>query len=222
MKRFQGLQTSKAMKGLQTSKAMIAAGMLAAVLVTGCTGGGDARRQSDTEAGQEETAGAVTATDTADAGNASNAAAAQATLLAEFDSEIIAGTGERTTLTEIAGGRPLVVNMWATWCPYCVEEMPGFAEVAGEYGDRVSFAFLDIADGARETVDGTKAWLAEHGLDSLPVYYDTPDTGFGVTASLQASSLPTTVIVGSDGEVKDRIVGMVDTVGLRQMLDVLA
>jgi thiol-disulfide isomerase/thioredoxin len=203
MKRFQGLRTTTA---------MLAAGMLAATLVTGCAGGGG-QRQTETEAEQDGT------TEAAAAGNA--AGGESATLLAGLDGEVISGTGERTTLTEIAAGRPLVINFWTTWCPYCVEELPDFAQVVDEYGDRVEFAFVDIADGMQETMEDAKAWLDEHGFASLPAYYDTPETGLEVAKSFRVISIPVTVIVSPDGEVEERFVGKMDMDVLRQRLDAM-
>ena len=87
----------KRVQGLRTTTAMLAAGMLAATLVTGCAGGGG-QRQTETEAEQDGT------TEAAAADNA--AGGESATLLAGLDGEVISGTGERTTLTEIAAGRP--------------------------------------------------------------------------------------------------------------------
>ena len=101
--------------GLRTTKAMLAAGMLAATLVTGCAGGAG-QQQADTEAGQQESTGGSTATDATDALNTSNAATGEsAMLLSDFDDEVIAGTGERTTLTEIAGGSGRVWG-WGRVC----------------------------------------------------------------------------------------------------------
>ena len=64
-------------------------------------------------------------------------------LLADFDATVYTESGDPITLSQIANGRPLVVNLWATWCPYCVQEMPDFAEAMAREGDKVSFAFID-------------------------------------------------------------------------------
>lgn len=49
--------------------------------------------------------------------------------------------GETTTLAMLAGGKPLVVNLWATWCPPCRREMPVLATAQQrERGVRFVFA----------------------------------------------------------------------------------
>ena len=127
-------------------------------------------------------------------------------------------SGEPRTIAELANSKPLVVNIWATWCPYCVEEMPDFKEIYNEYKDRVSFAFIDSADGQRETVEEAAEWLRENDLAELPAYYDTNDEAamlFG------AYSLPTTAIVSADGRLVSSSAGIIDPEQLRATLDTL-
>ncbi|MBQ3283180.1 MAG: TlpA family protein disulfide reductase [Atopobiaceae bacterium] len=137
-------------------------------------------------------------------------------LLADHDPTVYTAGGEAVTLTQIADGRPLVINFWATWCPYCVEELPDFQGIVADYGDRVSFAFVDVTDGGRETVDAAAAFLEENGFTDLPAYYDTE-----LAASIEygASALPTTVVVNGDGEIVSISAGMIDPVLLRGTLD---
>ena len=140
----------------------------------------------------------------------------EAPLLADHDATVYTIDGEAVTLTQIADGRPLVINFWATWCPYCVEELPDFQEIVADYSGRVSFAFVDVTDGSRETVELAAAFLEENGFSDLPAYYDTD-----LAASIEygASSLPTTVVVNGDGEITAISAGMIDPILLRGALD---
>ena len=56
-------------------------------------------------------------------------------------------------------GRPLVINLWATWCPPCRREMPVLAE-AQQRESGVTFLFVNQGEGARTVSD----YLTEHGL----------------------------------------------------------
>ncbi|HQE70073.1 MAG TPA: TlpA disulfide reductase family protein, partial [Atopobiaceae bacterium] len=47
-------------------------------------------------------------------------------MLADYDARIYTEQGDMIALSEIADGKPLVINFWATWCPYCVQELPDF------------------------------------------------------------------------------------------------
>ncbi len=139
-------------------------------------------------------------------------------MLADYDATVYTDANEPMTLTQIADGKPLVMNFWATWCPYCVQEMPDFQQLYEEYGDRVSFAFIDATDGSRETLDAARSWLADNGLTDLPAYYDLD---LNATAMFAARALPTTVVVSADGRILGVRSGMIDPSQMRATLDSL-
>ncbi len=128
-----------------------------------------------------------------------DAAASQddALTLADLNCTIYDEAKNPLELTDIAGGKPLVINFWTTWCPHCVEEMANFQEAFDAYGDRVSFAMVDCVDGSRETVDAGSAYAAENGF-TFPVYYDVDQSAvvvFGVTG------IPATIVFDSNGSL---------------------
>lgn len=51
----------------------------------------------------------------------------------------------RSLLAELRG-TPVVVNVWGSWCPPCMEEAPDLAEVSKEFEGRVQFLGIDILD----------------------------------------------------------------------------
>lgn len=172
-------------------------------------------------AGQGETAAQQTTAGSSAQGSAQNSAQSQGEAgprLADYDATVYDETDEPVKLSAIAAGKPLVINFWATWCPYCVEEMPDLQEVFRDYGDRVSFAFVDSTDGRRETKEGAQAWLTENGYADLPVYYDKD---LDATSAFGARSLPTTAIVAGDGEILVVQPGKIDATALRSVLDTL-
>ncbi len=138
--------------------------------------------------------------------------------LTDLDATVYDENGAPHKLTELSGGRPLVINFWATWCPFCVDEMPDFKEIYTEYGDRVSFAFIDVTDGQRETKEAAIEWLLQNGLQELPVYFDTD---LEATTVYGARSLPTTAIIGSDGEIVSVSAGRIDPTLVRANLSSL-
>ena len=165
----------------------------------------------------EPTATAET-TDTATETSAEDIAES-APLLADHDATVYLENGDAVTLTQLADGKPLVINFWATWCPYCVDELPDFQRIVADYGDEVNFAFIDYTDGRTETVAIASTYLYENGFDDLPAYYDVD---FAASAEYGVSSLPTTVVVNAEGEIVGIAVGAIDPAQLRAVLDELA
>jgi len=139
-------------------------------------------------------------------------------MLADYDATVYTAGNEAVTLTQIADGKPLVMNFWATWCPYCIQEMPDYQQLYEEYGDRVSFAFIDAADGKRETVDAAESWLFEHDMYNLPAYYDLD---MQASSTYGAWALPTTVVVSADGQILGVSSGRIDPGQMRSTLDSL-
>ena len=137
--------------------------------------------------------------------------------LALFDATVYDDDNAPVTLTALAEGKPLVINFWATWCPYCLQEMDDFQAIYDDYKDKVNFAFIDATDGQRETVEMARAWMANNGY-TLPVYYDTK---LEAVSAFGLQAYPTTVVVSAQGEVLTISPGVIDSDRMRAALDSL-
>ncbi|MBR3952366.1 MAG: TlpA family protein disulfide reductase [Oscillospiraceae bacterium] len=102
--------------------------------------------------------------------------------------------GNAVSLSDFSG-KPVVINFWATWCGYCVREMPAFEKAAKEYGDDVIFMMINVTDGQSETKEEAMEFIAENGY-SFPVYYDTE---LSATYAYGAYSLPATGFITPSG-----------------------
>ena len=196
---------------------LISAIALVAVLAVGFVGynvlgqhmrGDDPAASAETAEPEPEVAGP-------DADAVSEEAAPQ---LSDFDTTVYTAGGEAVTLMQIAGDKPLVLNFWATWCPYCIDEMPDYLEIYREYGDRVTFAFIDATDGQRETVEIASKWLADNGYGELPAYYDSD---YAAISYLGIRAFPTSAVFSADGELVAAATGAIDPAGMRALLDEL-
>lgn len=110
------------------------------------------------------------------------------------DFTVLNDDGEEVRLSDFAG-KPVVINIWATWCGPCRSELPAFEQMYEVYGEDIEFLMVNATDGAQETVEGVKAFIEESGYD-FPVYYDTE---FSASMAYGASSIPLTVFVLADG-----------------------
>ena len=80
--------------------------------------------------------------------------------------------GKPINFFSLTGKKPIVLNFWASWCPPCKQEMPGFEAMYKKYSDKVNFAMVNMTDGARETKKKASSFIKEQGY-TFPVYYDT-------------------------------------------------
>lgn len=165
--------------------------------------------------GQAARTGAPEAGEASSATGDASGAESETPKLVDYNPTVLTQDGQERTFVELADGKPLIVNFWATWCPYCVKEMGDYQELYREYGDRISFAFVDVADGQRETVEDAAMWLADNGYD-LPAYFDTT---YEAVYTYGAQNLPTTVVVSGDGSILDVSAGAIDLESMRETLD---
>lgn len=115
--------------------------------------------------------------------------------------------GEAVTLADFRG-RPLLVNLWATWCAPCIAEMPTLDALAvREKGLEVLALSQDIA--GPEKVD---AFFAERQFAMLRPYVD-PE--LAIMTGLGIATLPTTILYDSEGREVWRMTGMEDWAGPR-------
>ena len=98
--------------------------------------------------------------------------------------------GKQTNL-QSEKGEVILVNVWATWCPPCVAELPGFVELYSDYKDKVTFAF--VANDDKEKVE---AFLKKKGYQ-LPVYFQAS----AIPTELESGSIPVTYIIDKRGNV---------------------
>lgn len=146
-------------------------------------------------------------------GSGSAAPSASSATAAAPDVSVLDGSDASFKLSEIAQGKPLVVNFWATWCPYCIDEMADYQALYEKYGDRVAFVMLNAADSASEPA-AARAYVQENGF-TFPVYFDAAHEG---VTSYRVNGLPTTVIIAADGSLVQNAPGRIDAAKLDAQL----
>lgn len=125
--------------------------------------------------------------------------------------------GENVKLSDFYG-KPIIINLWATWCPYCIEEMPLFEEKYKEYGDDITFLMINITDGQQETVETAKAYIEENNF-TFPVYFDT--TLESLSGYNPRGSLPFTIFIDKSGNVSSYQPGKLSESKLNSGIDLL-
>jgi len=122
--------------------------------------------------------------------------------------------GERREPASFAG-QGVVLNLWATWCPPCVEEMPALDRLAALLApDGILVVPASSDRGGRAQVE---PFYARAGLRHLGIWLDP---GGAAGRALGVRGLPTTVLIDRQGRERGRLEGAAAWDGAALVADV--
>jgi len=111
--------------------------------------------------------------------------------------------GGDTTLSQFSG-KPVLVNLWATWCAPCVKELPTLDRLA-QSQQRIAVAAISQDSAPHASVE---AFLAAHKIVNLAAYQDS---NMNLSGALGPDTvLPTSILVDARGHEVWRYVGDLD------------
>src|SRR5476649_1223063 len=119
--------------------------------------------------------------------------------------------GEPTTLAATAHGKPVVVNLWASWCPPCRQEMPLLADAQRQRSD-IAFIFVYQGEAAADAAQ----FIGQHGMAN--VLFD-PHAELG--RAVGSSAMPTTLFYDAGGKLADMHIGVLSAATLASKLATL-
>lgn len=109
--------------------------------------------------------------------------------------------GGRHTLAEFKG-RYVLLNLWATWCAPCVQELPALAGLqAAVPKERLMVVAVDVGRGSAADA---ASFLKAHHAGALPVYVDSD---IALIRAFGAFGLPLSILIDPDGREVARAVG---------------
>jgi len=112
--------------------------------------------------------------------------------------------GNETTLAAYQG-EVMVLNLWATWCPPCMEEMPSLAQLQYNFEGRIRVIPVSVdSEGDREKAISELRRLSGGSLPFLQ------DMTRGVLFDAQAAGMPVTIIYDARGQEVARLAGGAD------------
>jgi len=101
-------------------------------------------------------------------------------------------------------GKPVVVNLWATWCQPCLKEMPSLDRLQSQLDGKLLVAAISEDRAGAQRVS---PFVAAMGLKKLAVYLD-PKSDLGHAFNLRG--LPTSIVIDAEGRVVGRVEGAAD------------
>lgn len=108
-------------------------------------------------------------------------------------------------------GQPLVVNFWASWCVFCIEEMPDVERVHQRLDGTVEFVGINRED----SLERARELAAETGV----TYDHLIDADGSFFRASEGRGMPTTLLVEPDGTIAYRHAGPLTADQLSELID---
>ena len=138
--------------------------------------------------------------------------AAKKAELKTADFTVYDAVGNKHKLSDYAG-KPIIVNIWATWCPPCRAELPHFDKFYKEYGDKIQFMIIDNED--KGSLSDVQKFIKDNGY-SFPVFYDWDYSAYDAYGT---GYIPITLAIDANGNLVYNQVGSLDESSLKSVIN---
>ncbi len=109
---------------------------------------------------------------------------------------------QQTKTIETFKGKVVLLNLWATWCGPCREEMPSLDRLQKDLGsDKFEVVALNVD---KNGIDKAREFLNGIAVNSLNFY---ADPSARATSQIKALGMPATLLVNTDGQEIGRLMG---------------
>ena len=120
------------------------------------------------------------------------------------------GNGQPRSLKDFSG-KKVLLNLWATWCVPCREEIPTLDRLQKKRGDDLSVVALSLDSGGAEK---PKQFFAANKVNSLALYHDSGGNAFtDLRKAGLITGLPTSYLIDRNGCVRGALAGPADWAG---------
>lgn len=123
-------------------------------------------------------------------------------------------SGKTVSFADFAG-KPMVINSWAAWCPFCRKELVDLAAAQKEFGDSVVIIAIDRA----ESLETAKKYTDELGVTNGMVFLLDPSDSF--YRSIGGFSMPETIFIDKNGNIAEHKRGPMEINEIRQKIQKL-
>jgi len=106
-------------------------------------------------------------------------------------------------------GRPVLVNLWASWCAPCIKELPTLQQLEQTHADKGQLGIIAVSQDTAPQ-GSVEAFLGERDIGRFAAYHDEK---MELTSALNVQVLPTTILYDANGEEVWRYVGDLDWTG---------
>lgn len=119
--------------------------------------------------------------------------------------------GKPLTYNDVKG-KHLIINSWASWCPFCIDELPDFKTVQEEFGDQITVLVVN----RKESKSIAERFVQNTGINgTLSVLLDPDDSFY---RAINGFSMPETIFVSPEGDIINHKKGVMSLEEMRSKI----
>lgn len=99
----------------------------------------------------------------------------------------------KISLADYKNKTPVLVVFWATWCPFCVEEIPELNKMADEYKDKINILAIDVKEDIKK--------VSEFAKRKNIKYTVLLDPNGEITGKYEIIGIPTNILIDKEGKI---------------------
>ena len=104
--------------------------------------------------------------------------------------------GNQISLEQYKGKKAVWLVFWATWCPYCENEIPNLKNLYKTHSDKVEIIAVNVA--VKDSIEKTKQYIKEHDLPYTVVYDGK------IAQEYKVRGIPLQIVIDKNGIVVDK------------------
>ena len=130
------------------------------------------------------------------------------------DFTVTDANGAKVKLSQFKG-KPVIINLWASWCPPCKSEMPVFEKLCKKYDGEIVFMMINLT--TQDDISDAKGFIKDSGY-TFPVYFD--ETG-EVGQKYYTPGIPATFFVDAAGGAVAYVTGAINEATLIKGIEMI-
>lgn len=120
--------------------------------------------------------------------------------------------GKRIKLSSFRGKKAVFINFWATWCPFCIEEMPDIQRVSEEFEEEMVVLGINRA----ESIDQMRIYLDDFPVEmTYPTLKDPEDV---LARAYNVRVMPTSYFIDKEGIIREKKLGFMTIEEMREKI----
>jgi len=122
-------------------------------------------------------------------------------------------SGKQVSLSDFKNTRRVVINFWASWCVFCLQELPDLAELQKKFSDSI----VVLAVNRGESISEARKYISQQNLEGRLIFLTDPEDK--IFKQYQGYAMPTSVFISRSGVILLKRPGQMSLSEMQKVLE---